>query len=197
MRTSVRIPIWLTAVSAVAFYCGTTLASAPVHAEGAKPAHAEAASHGSEPDYNKPPLNIEWGLLIVSALLVGFTFTKLFPSSVWEPLIAAIGARELRIRTAHAEAESVGKKAEALMKEHAARMDVTYQQVKEIVAAARTEAEQAKAKIIADAEAQARELMAKAVADVEAAKQEALTGLSSAVDRHVAATTRQVAGFSL
>ena len=125
MHRSRFAKLWLSVVFALAFPCGIVMAnSAPVEDEG-----GTASEHGGI-DYNKPPLNIEWPLLIFSAVLIGVGFLTL-RGKVWEPLIAAFNARELQIKTAHAEAAMVGKQAEALMKEHAARMDVVYQQVKD------------------------------------------------------------------
>lgn len=154
------------------------------------------AGHGGV-DYNKPPLPGSapgLGTLFVFSLLLFGAFVLIAQTVIWQPLIAALDARESRINSAHAEAEAAKAQAEQLLARHSAKMAEVHEQVQGIVARARKEAEQEKTRIIAEAEAAAKNLRDQAIADIHAARESALSQLEGNLDAQVSRAVKQVVG---
>lgn len=157
--------------------------------------------HAGGIDYNKPPIDpkADPGMLplfIFSLVLFGlFVFGA--RTLVWNPLIAALDQREARVNQAQAEAKAAKEGAEQLLARHDAKMAEVYEQVKEIVAKARKEAEAEKLRIIAEAEGQARDLREKAIADIRKASEDALGQIDREIDRHAAIAVEHVVGHGI
>jgi F-type H+-transporting ATPase subunit b len=158
-----------------------------------------AASHGAvhgEDDYSQPPLKFQaplFAFTLLAFLFLLFAGRKL----AWDPLIAGLDSRERRINQAYQSAKEARAQVEHLIREYDARIAGTYDEVKGIVAAARQEADKARADIIATAEAEARTLQEQTIADILRAKDQALADLSAAVERHTDAATEHVLGYRL
>lgn len=150
------------------------------------------AGHG-DVDYNRPPLNPEMPLLIWS-LVVFVGFLLLAKKMAWAPLIDGLNAREARVNQALADAEAARIEAQKLLADHQKHLDSVTEEVKEIVAKARTEAEQEKARIIAEAEAETTAMRDEAIADIHAAHEQALSEMDNQIDDQVAMATRHVLG---
>lgn len=81
-----------------------------------------------------------------------------------------------------------------MLADHKAHLDGVTEQVKEIIAKARSEAEQEKLRIVAEAEAEATAMRDRAIADIHAAREEALSGLDERIDAQVELASRHVLG---
>ena len=130
-------------------------------------------------------------LLLFSLVCICIALVVL-KQQAWGPLIQAFDARERRIKQAQADADEARHKAELLLADHAAKMASVDQDVKHVVAAARQEAEKAKAEMVAQAEKEAKEILARALADVAAAKQQALSELDSQVEHSVSSASQRL-----
>jgi F-type H+-transporting ATPase subunit b len=180
---------------------GHAASAAEPHEHGPAEAGAQggAASHGAghgEDDYSQPPLKFQPALFaftLLAFLVLLFAGRKL----AWDPLIAGLDSRERRINQAYQSAKEARAQVEHLIREYDARIAGTYDEVKGIVAAARQEADKAKADIIATAEAEARTLQEQTIADILRAKDQALADLSAAVERHTDTATEHVLGYRL
>ena len=129
---------------------------------------------------------------IVFLLFLG-TLTVL----AWKPATKGLDAREDRIRGDLAQAEKHRLESEALMKRHSAEMAKSQDQVKEILAEARRDAEVAKANILAEAQDAARIERKRATAEIERAKDQALAELADTYADRVTSATETVLGRGL
>jgi len=158
--------------------------------------HGASDGHG-DLDFNKPPLpGFAPGLgplfLFSLALFGGFVLSARWV--VWNPLIAALDAREARIVQAETEAAAAQAEAERLHASYAARMAEVHEKVQGILLAARKSAEQEKSRIIADAEAHARQLRDEAIRDIHTAREAALAEVERSLDREVELAVTQIVG---
>lgn len=161
------------------------------HPAGEDPHGTHADGHAI--DYNKPPLDVDPRLLVWS-LVVFLGFVFLAKKLAWLPLIEGLDSREARVNRALAEAEAARIQALKLLDEHQARMDQVTEEVKEIIARSRSEAESEKARIIAEAEQEATGMRDQAIADIHAAREQTLAGLDSQIDSQVEMAARHVLG---
>lgn len=153
--------------------------------------HGESG-HGSV-DYNKPPLEPHIPLFIWS-LVTFLVFLFLAKKLAWLPMIEGLNARESRVNRALAEAEAARIEALKLLEDHKAHLDEITEQVKEIIAQARTDAEQEKARIITEAEAETVAMRDAAIADIHEAREQALSGMDERIGNQVDMATRHVLG---
>ena len=86
----------------------------------------------------------------------------------WGPITEGLERREASIHDNIANAEAAKRiKAEKMLAEHAAKLDKVQDEVREIVAEARRDAEQTKAEIIAAAQKEAEASRQRAVQEIE------------------------------
>ncbi len=157
--------------------------------------HAPAADHhtSGEPEL---PMKFQADLAIWSAvtfLLFFFVLKKL----AWGPLSDGMNAREAKIRQDIVDAETNRLKAETMLKDYETKLAKAQDEVKEILAEARRNADHAKQDIIATAEKESTAMRQRAVADVERARDAALGELFDFVSKNVMQATEQVVGRSL
>jgi F-type H+-transporting ATPase subunit b len=179
-------------------------ASAP-HDDSAGHADAghNAAAHGDEhgdaghhPDTSQPPIepNRQMAELFVFSLVFFCLYLVVAKKFAWLPLIGGLDAREARVNRALAEAEAARMEATKLLADHQKHLDEVTEEVKAIIAKARTDAEQEKLRIVEEAEAETTAMRDRAIADIYAAREQALTGLDEQIESQVAAATEHVLG---
>lgn len=177
-------------------------ASAPAEAPHAAEAdhggdaHAHEHAHIGEKDVNKEPQEFRTDLAIFSAIVFGLLAGGLY-FTAWPKILGALEAREEGIRKAIADAENAKVQAEAFMKEHKGRLEAVENQVKEILAEARRDAEHTKADIVKSGEAEAEAIKNRAIAEINRAKDQALDELFSTLAKQVSQATEQVVGRAL
>ena len=115
----------------------------------------------------------------------------------WGPLMDGLNQRETNIRGAITAAESARDEAAKLLAEHKAQMAGVDDQVKEIIAEARRDAETTKTDIINTANAEAAAARDRGLADIERARQQALADLASRERDLVVSATEQVLGRTI
>jgi len=169
----------------------------------ASTATAIAADHGATAGQDDGdshatgvPLDFK-GDLALWSLVVFLTFVFILKKVAWKPLAEGLDAREQRIRSDIEAAETARVKAEEMLAEHAAKLEGVQEEVREIIAEARRDAEHTKNEIMAVAQGEAEATRERAVADVERARDQALKELFDQVAGQVAAATEHVLGRSL
>ena len=177
-------------VAVVALSLSCTVGAAD---HGAVPVHADEAKHQDE---GVPGLIPRGDLALWS--LVTFTLMMLVLGKfVWPALNAGLIERERKIRQDIADAESNRHKTEAMVKEHEARLAKVQDEVREILAEARRDAEHAKLEIIATAQREAEATKQRAIAEIGRSKDLALAELFDFVSTNVLGATEHVLGRSL
>ena len=146
-----------------------------------------AAAHDAPPELPgfKGDLAI-WSF--VTFLVFLFVVSKL----AWEPLGGALSARETKISGDIAAAEANRHKAEAMLRDYEAKLAKAQDEVKEILAEARRDAEHTKQEIVATANREAEATRQRAVADIERAKDGALSELFDFMSNNVLQATERV-----
>lgn len=180
----------MTIRSAVALLVTTAvLAAMPLMVSAAEVAdggeHAEGAPLGLKTD------------LAIWSLVVFLVFLFVLKKFAWGPLIAGLDQREARIRQDIDDAEAARVKAEVMLAEHAEKLSGVQEEVREIIAEARRDAEHTRNEIVAAAQQEAQTTRQRGIDDIERASNQALKELFDQVAEQVAAATEHVLERSL
>src|SRR5579872_3243227 len=135
--------------------------------------------------------------LAIWTLITFVVFLIVLKKFAWVPLIDGLDKRETSVFDNIANAEAARIKAEKMLAEHAARLDKVQDEVREIIAEARRDAEHTKNEIVARSEKEAEATRQRAVQDIERARDQALDDLFASMARSVAQATEQVIGRSV
>ncbi len=159
-------------------------------ADGGGDAHGE---HGGKAG---PPLDFKADLALWS-LITFVVFVFVLGKFAWKPLIEGLDTREANLRQQAAETQAALAKAESLLKDHETKLAATQDEVKEIIAEARRDAERTGQDIVAEAQKEADATRARAVEEVGRAKDIAVKELFDVMSGQVAGATEHVLGRSL
>ena len=135
--------------------------------------------------------------LALFSLVTFVVYVAVLRVGAWGPLRAGLTERERRIRQDIADAESNRLKSEGMLKEHEARLAKVQDEVREILAEARRDAEHAKLVIATTAQKEAEATKQRAIAEIERSRDQALAELFEFVSNNVLKATEQVIGRSL
>ena len=135
--------------------------------------------------------------LALFSLVTFVVYVAVLRVGAWGPLRAGLTERERRIRQDIADAESNRLKSEGMLKEHEARLAKVQDEVREILAEARRDAEHAKLEIATTAQKEAEATKQRAIAEIERSRDQALAELFEFVSNNVLKATEQVIGRSL
>jgi len=172
-----------------------TIAGGTVFAAEAE-ATSEAHDDGGDSHATGVPLDFKADLALWS-LVVFLTFMFVLKKFAWKPLADGLDAREQRIRGDIDAAEAARVKAEQMLADHEAKLAGVQEEVKEILAEARRDAEHTKNEIMAVAQGEAEATRDRALGDIERARDQALKDLFDHVSTQVTAATEHVLGRSL
>lgn len=154
----------------------------------AAPAHADEHAEGG-----KPSLPIEFkGDLAIWSFVTFLLFLIVVSKLAWEPLGGALAQREAKIAGDIKAAEDNRHKAEAMLRDYETKLAKTQDEVKEILAEARRDAERTKQEIVAAAQREADSNRQRAVADIDQAKTTAMTELYDFMSSSVVNLTERV-----
>ena len=156
-------------------------------------AHGAAAHAEAEPG---APMDFVADLAIWS-LVTFVVYLIVLKKAAWGPLIQGLDQREAKMKQQIADAESARVKAEAMLAAHAKKLDKVQEEVKEILAEARRDAEHAKQDIVAAANKEAEATRKRAVEDIEHARDLAMKDLFDFVSSNVIGATENVLGRAL
>lgn len=159
------------------------------HAEAHK---GEAAGHHD----TGLPMKFTQDLALFS--LVTFVFYLIvLRLGAWGPLRDGLNERERRIRQDIAEAEANRLKSETLIAEREAKLSKVQDEIRELIAEARRDADHVKNDIISTAQKEADATRQRAIADIERSRDLALNELFDFVSTNVVGATERVIGRSL
>ena len=177
------------------------LGGARVNAVASDSGHAPdvssgAATHAPEQHEAGAPLDPKADLALWS-LVTFLVFVWVLKRFAWGPLIEGLDRRESSVKQNIADAEESRRKAEVMLAEHAARLDKVQDEVSEIVASARKDAEQMKNDIVAEARNEAEATKQRAIEEIERSRDEAVQQLFDHMAANVAVATEHVLGRRL
>ncbi|WP_373650533.1 MULTISPECIES: F0F1 ATP synthase subunit B [unclassified Schlesneria] len=178
-------------------------AADPVHADAhgdaahtPDGAHGDAHAEGGHGEHGGLPMTFSKDLAFFS-LITFAVYLVVLRVGAWGPLRAGLSERERGIQQNIADAEVSRTKAEALLKEHELKLAKVQEEVREILAEARRDAEHTKQEILATAQKEADASRQRAIADIERSRDQALTELFDFVSTNVVNATENVIGRSL
>jgi F-type H+-transporting ATPase subunit b len=130
--------------------------------------------------------------LVVFLLLLG-----ILGKFAWGPIVAGLEKREAGIRQNIDDAEAARLKAEQMLAAHAEKLDQVQDEIREIIAEARRDAEHTKQDIVNTAQREAEVSRQRAIVEIERAKDAALKELFDTAAAQVADATEHVLSRSL
>ncbi len=182
----------LTCVSVVfAVVSVVSAEDAPVAAEQD---HVEGHDHPVEGPMTAHKEDVD---LAIFTLITFGVFLFVLKKLAWKPLIEGLDKRESKIQAALSDAETARLKAQKLLDDHQHKLDRVQDQVREILAEARRDAEVTKTDIITTAQREAEASRNRAVLDIQRARDAALDELFDHMSRSVSQATQKVVGRSL
>ena len=152
----------------------------------------------AEDAHAKPgaPLGFQVDLAIFS-LITFLVYLFVLKKAAWQPLISGLDQREAGMKQSLADAEAARVKAEQMLAEHAKKLDKVQDEVKEILAEARRDAEHTKQDIVAAANKEAEATRKRAIDDIGRARDVAMKDLFDFVSSNVIGATEHVLGRAL
>jgi F-type H+-transporting ATPase subunit b len=165
----------------------------PAGAVASDEAHGAAAHAEAEPG---APMDFV-GDLAIWSLVTFVVYLVVLKKAAWGPLIQGLDQREAKMKQQIADAESARVKAEAMLAEHAKKLDRVQDEVKAILSEARRDAEHTKQDIVAAANKEAEATRKRAVEDIEHARDLAMKDLFDFVSSNVIGATEHVLGRAL
>ena len=158
------------------------------------PTHGETGHAGTD----SKGLPMKWsGDLALFSLVTFGVYLLVLKAGAWGPLQAGLNERERGIQQNIADAETCRLKSEAMLKEHELKLAKVHEEVRDILAEARRDAEHAKQDIIATAQREADATKQRAIAEIERSRDLALSELFDYVSSNVINATENVIGRSL
>lgn len=160
------------------------------------PLQAFAAEEGHDAHGVSLPMNWQVDLALFSVITF-VVYVIVLKSAAWGPLQTALNERERGIRQNIADAEANRLKSEAMLKDYETRLAKVQEEVRDILAEARRDAEHTKQEIVAVAQREAEAAKQRAVAEIGRSRDQALAELFDFVSNNVVAATETVIGRSL
>ena len=149
-------------------------------------------------EHHEATLPMDWNSDLALFSLVTFVvYLVVLKVGAWGPLRDGLNDRERRIRQDIADAESNRHKSEAMLKDYEAKLAKVQDEVREILAEARRDAEHARLEIATTAQKEAEATKQRAIAEIVRSKDQALAELFDFVSNNVLKATEQVIGRSL
>jgi F-type H+-transporting ATPase subunit b len=168
-----------------------------VHAaEPANQAESAAEQASEEMREEGVPIKFKKDLALWSAVTF-LIFLYLLGRYAWKPLVSALDEREGKIRSDISAAESARLKAEQMLGEHSKRLAQVHDEMRELLAGARRDAEHMKQEVIGQAQKEAQAAKDRAVQEISRARDSALKDLFDVMANEVAQATRHVLGRSV
>lgn len=161
--------------------------------------HADGESHdGHDEHASESPslLSANPGAAIWN-LLIFLTVLTILGVFVWPQILSGLQAREAKIHADLHSAEEANRQAQASLADYQKQLNDAQDQVRQMLADARKDAEGVGAKIVEEAKADAQRQRERALSDIEAAKNVALGELAGQTSEMAIALARQVVGREL
>lgn len=156
--------------------------------------HGSAAGHALPGPITTSKMDVDLALWSVVTFVV---FLAVLTRFAWKPLTAALDERETKVRQDILAAEASRKQAEQMLSDHAKKLADVQNEVREMLAEARRDADRARTELVSAAQAEADSLRQRALADIERARDQALDELFATMASTVSRAAEQVVGRSL
>ena len=163
-------------------------------AHAAGDAHGGGDAHGQEGPITATKNDVD---LAIWSLIVFAIFVVVLKKFAWGPITEGLDRRENNVLQDITEAENARIKAEKMLAAHAEKLDKVQDEVREILAEARREAEHIRAEMVATAQKESETLRQRAVRDIEQARDQALDDLFEHMSKTVADATEHVLGRAI
>jgi F-type H+-transporting ATPase subunit b len=170
------------------------MSSAATWASAAEEHHD--AEHAAEHHDTGLPMSFSKDLALFS-LVTFVIYVVVLRVGAWGPLRTGLNERERHIRQDIADAEANRIKSEAMIAEREAKLATVQDEVRELLAEARRDAERTKQDIITTAQNESEAMKQRAVAEIERSRDQALAELFDFVSNNVVGATERVIGRSL
>jgi len=167
--------------------CATWASEPAPHGEG---------EHAAEHHEGGLPMNFNQDLALFS-LITFVVYLAVLRFGAWGPLRAGLNERERRIRQDIADAEANRIKSESLIAEREVKLARVHDEIRELLAEARRDADHMKQDIITTAQKEADATRQRAIADIERSRDQALAELFDFISGNVVNATEHVIGRSL
>lgn len=158
--------------------------------------HGTHAAHLGEAGVDKDPSEFRSDLAIFT-FVVFLLLLAILWKFAWGPISEALDKRETAIRNDISSAEQARVKAEQMLAEHAAKLSKVQDEVREIIAEARRDADHTKNEIIAEAQREAEASKRRSITEIERARDTALKDLFDVMSTKVVSATQRVLSKSL
>lgn len=172
-----------------------TYASDGAGAPQGEPAR-DGGEHGGGGHGGGLPMSFSKDLALFS-LITFAVYLAILRAGAWGPLQAGLNERERGIKQNIADAEASRLKSESLLKEHEQKLAKVQDEVRDILAEARRDAEHTKQEIVTLAQNESEAMKHRAILEIERSRDQALTELFDFVSTNVVNATEQVIGKSL
>ena len=159
-------------------------------------AQANAGEHNAEAHEEGLPMSFTKDLALFSLVTFG-VFLAALRFGAWGPLQAGLNERERGIKQNIADAEAARLKSQALLKDHELKLAKVQEEVRDILAEARRDADHTKQEIIAVAQKEADATKHRAIAEIERSRDQAISELFDYVSANVVDATEKVIGRHL
>ena len=192
------IAVWLVPAAVVCAEDDHSVLHQAGETHDAEAGHTSEAEHGhhehiGEKGVNREPQEFRSDLAIFTLIVFGLLYFSL-KKFAWPQIVSALEAREAGIRQAVEDAENARREAQALLDEHKGRMEAIQEEVKEIIAEARRDAQHTKSDIIASAESEAQTIKDRSISEINRARDQALNELFKTMSSQVTTATEHVVG---
>jgi F-type H+-transporting ATPase subunit b len=154
------------------------------------------AEHAAEHHDTGLPMDFSKDLALFS-LVTFVIYVVVLRVGAWGPLRTGLNERERHIRQDIADAEANRIKSEAMIAEREAKLATVQDEVRELLAEARRDAERTKQDIITTAQNESEAMKQRAVAEIERSRDQALAELFDFVSNNVVDAAERVIGRSL
>lgn len=192
---SVIVAVAVLATASPIFAAGAENGAKTGHAKTGKSAGAHHEHIGAKDADERPEefkVDLAIYTFVVFLLLMGILW-----KFAWGPISAGLDARETKIAEDIATAEQGRRTIEQMLAEHQAKLDTAQDEVREILAEARRDAEHVKQEIMASAQSEAEALKERSIAEIGRAKDAALGELFETMSGQIAEATEYVVGRSM
>lgn len=181
--------------------CSSSVCASDVVPDSGHTADAHGGHHGhiGDPEVEPKvfePKNWRYDLSVYSFvvfLLLMIVLTKF----AWGPITQALDEREENIRKNIEDAEAARVRSEEILAEHAKKLDSVQDEVREIIAEARRDAEHTKSEIIAAAQSEAEATKNRAIEEIDRARDHALSEIFGTMSTQVTEATEHVLGRAI
>lgn len=154
------------------------------------------AGHAAEHHEAGLPMDFTKDLALFS-LVTFIVYVAVLRVGAWGPLRNGLNERERRIRQDIADAEANRIKSEEMIAQREAKLATVAEEVRELLAEARRDAERLKQDIVTTAQTESEALKHRAIAEIERSRDQALAELFDFVSTNVVGATERVIGRSL